>query len=139
MSRRWYGFRGAKEQKCIIGYKPKKKETLELPFPKLQTVVKSIEALSRNRDPNMTQNEHVHAICCRLEVDDDVTSGGNIESVHCEGAIFSTFWDFPTRSFCGGDGSGCMDEICSRPEVADDGISGTDVDTFQFQAFFLYL
>ena len=52
-----------------------KNEALELPFPKLYTFVKLTEALSINCDPKMTKNEHVYAICCRLEVDDDVVSG----------------------------------------------------------------
>ena len=45
-------------------------------------------------------------------------------------ASFSTFRDFPERSFCDGevsDGSGSINAICSRPEVADDVVSGTDV------------
>ena len=29
----------------------------------------------------MTQNEHVYAICCRLEVDDDVISSRNIKTI----------------------------------------------------------
>ena len=33
-----------------------------------------LEPLSRNRDPNLTQNEHVYAICCRVEVAGDVIS-----------------------------------------------------------------
>ena len=48
--------------------------------------------------------------------------------VNFENASFRTFRDFPKISFCrgeAGDGSGGMDTICSRPEVADDVISGT--------------
>ena len=37
-------------------------EALESQFPNLYTFSKSIEPLSRNRDQNMTQDEHVHAI-----------------------------------------------------------------------------
>ena len=37
--------------------------------------------LSRNRDPNMTQNEHVYAICCRPEVAGDVISGGRVNTI----------------------------------------------------------
>ena len=33
-----------------------------------------------------------------------------------------------------GGGAGGTNTICSRPEVADDVISGTDVDTFRFYA-----
>ena len=47
-------------------------EALELPFPKLYTFSKYFEPLSRNRDPNVTQNEHLYAICCRPEEVDDV-------------------------------------------------------------------
>ena len=35
----------------------------------------SVELLSRNRDPNITQNEHVYAICYRPEVASDVIFG----------------------------------------------------------------
>ena len=88
----------------------------------------------------MTQNWHVSAICCRLEVDCDVISGENIRTVwgyvtvNLEDASFTTFWDFPKRSFCHGEvgvGRGSMNAICSRPEVADDDISGTVVDSFR--------
>ena len=65
---------GVKEQKCLMDYVTEK-EALDSPFPNLFTFMKLIELLSRNRDSNMTQNEHVYAICCRLEVDDDVISG----------------------------------------------------------------
>ena len=41
--------------------------------------VESVELLSRNRDPNMTQNLHVCVICCRPEVVHDVISGPNIK------------------------------------------------------------
>ena len=91
----------------------------------------------------MTQTEHVHAICCRLEVD-DVISGLSIMTiqgcamVRFEGANFSTFRDFPKRSFCDskvGDGSDGTNVTCSRWEVAaDDVISGNDVDTFRYYA-----
>ena len=49
-------------------------------FPKLQTFSKSVEPLSRNREPNMTQHEHVYAICCRPEVGDDVIYARNLIS-----------------------------------------------------------
>ena len=42
------------------------------------------ESLSKNRDPNMTHNEHIYAIYCRPEVADDVISSQNVE----------TFWDY---------------------------------------------
>ena len=40
----------------------------------MKDLPKYIEMLPRNRDPNMTQNGHVYAICCRPEVDCDVIS-----------------------------------------------------------------
>ena len=102
--------------------------------------MKSTEPLSRNRDPKLSQTEqHVNAICCRLYVNDDVISGQNIKTgqgsavINVEGASFSTFLNIPKRSFCDvevGDGSGGMNATCSRPEVADDVISGIYVDTF---------
>ena len=48
-------------------------------------------------------------------------------AVDFEDASFSTLQDFPKRSFCHSevcDGSGGMNTICSRPEVADDVVSG---------------
>ena len=70
----------------------------------------------------------------------NVISGQNIETiqgyavVNFEVASFGTFLDFPKWSFCDGevsDGSGGINAICSRPEVADDIISGKDVNTFR--------
>ena len=40
-----------------------------------------VEALSRSRDPNMTQNEHVCAICCQPEVAGDGVSGENVKTI----------------------------------------------------------
>ena len=54
-----------------------------------------------------------------------------------EDTSLSTFGDIPKRSFCDGevsDGSGSMNAICSRPEVADDVISGMDVKTLRYYA-----
>ena len=42
---------------------------------------KSVEPLSRNRDPNITQNEHVYAICSRPEVAGDVISSENVRAI----------------------------------------------------------
>ena len=53
--------------------------------------------------------------------------------VNFEDASFSTFRDFPKRSFCHSevsDGSSGINVIFSRLEAVDDDISGTDVDTF---------
>ena len=87
----------------------------------------------------MIKNEHVYVICCRPEVDSDVISGRNIQTLGCyatvnfEVASFSSFRYFSKRSFCDsdvGDGSSGMNVIYSRSEVADDVISREVVDTF---------
>ena len=41
----------------------------------------SVEPLSRSRDQNMTQDEHVCVICCRSKVDCYVISGQNVKTV----------------------------------------------------------
>ena len=46
-----------------------------------QTFSESAESLSRYRDPNLTQNEHVYEIWCRLEVAGDVISGDNVKAI----------------------------------------------------------
>ena len=57
----------------------------------------SVEPLSRNRDPDMTQNEHVYTICCRPEVAGDVISSENVKTIewyavlNFEAANFSSF------------------------------------------------
>ena len=57
----------------------------------------------------MTQNEHVYAICCCPEVDDDVISGRNVKTiagyivVDFKVASSSSFRDFPKRLFCDGE------------------------------------
>ena len=58
-------------------------EALESHFPKLQTCSKSIEPLSRNRDPNMIQNEYLVRLCDLLptEADNDVISGRNVKTL----------------------------------------------------------
>ena len=40
-----------------------------------------MKLLSRNRDRNETENEHVYAMCCRPEVDGGVISGRNVKTV----------------------------------------------------------
>ena len=72
-----------------IPYHRRPNEVLELSFPKLLTFVKSTEPLSRNRDPNTTQNEHVHTICGRPEIGDDVISGHKVKSI--EGYVLVNF------------------------------------------------
>ena len=57
-------------------------------IPKLQTLPENVEPLSRNRDPNMTQNEYVYAICCRPEAAGDVISSGTLKTI--EGCAVNT-------------------------------------------------
>ena len=53
----------------------------------------------------MTKNEHVYAICCRLEVAGDVLSGENVKTIegfavlNFEVAGFSSFRDIPKNHF----------------------------------------
>ena len=68
-------------------------------FQNCQLFSELVEPLSRNRQPNMTKNEHVYAICYRLEVAGDVISGENFRTVegyallYFEVANFSSFRD----------------------------------------------
>ena len=65
--------------------------------------LKSIEPLSSSCDLNMTQNEHVYAVCCPPEVDDDVIFSRNVKTfegyvvVNFEVASSSSFWDIPKQ------------------------------------------
>ena len=88
----------------------------------------------------MSQNEHVYAIYCWLEIDDNVISGPNIKTIksyieeNFEVASSSSFWDFPKRLFCDGkvcDSSGGVNAICYWLEVADDVIASEDAETLQ--------
>ena len=45
------------------------------------------EKLSKIRDPNINQIEHVYAICCRLEVANSVFSGKNVMAVEGYGIL----------------------------------------------------
>ena len=53
----------------------------------------------------MTQNKHVYAICCRLQVAGDVASGENVKTIegyallNFEDASFSSFRDIPKIIF----------------------------------------
>ena len=56
----------------------------------------SVEPSSRNRDPNMTKNEHVYVIFCRPEVAGVVVSGRNVKTI--EGYVIlpfkaASFWE----------------------------------------------
>ena len=65
----------------------------------------SVEPLSRNRDPNLTQNEYVCVIYCRLEVDGDVVSNENVKTVegyavlNFEAVNFSSFRENQIQPF----------------------------------------
>ena len=95
---------GSKEQECLTDYQ-RGNEDLESEFPKLYNFSESVEPLSRNRDPNMTHNEYVYAICCRPEVDGDVISSENAKTIegyavlNLEIASFSSFPDIPKNNF----------------------------------------
>ena len=59
-----------------------------------------LNLFSRNRDPNLTQNEHVHAICCRPEkIAGYVICGENVKTIqryavlNFEASSFSSFRD----------------------------------------------
>ena len=72
---------GAKEYKCPTTYANYNK-TLETAFQKLSTFSKSVQALSRNRNPNMSQNQHIYAINCgRPEVTVDAISSQTANTV----------------------------------------------------------
>ena len=58
-----------------MGYK-KEMEHLNYPF-------QNFKPLLTNRDLPMAQNEHLYAICCRQEADDDVISGKDVDTFQC--------------------------------------------------------
>ena len=56
-------------------------KTLNHSFQKSKVFENWFKPLSRNRDPNMTQIEHVYAICCLPEVaGGDVICGENVKT-----------------------------------------------------------
>ena len=65
--------KSVKKQKMYYGYN-NGNEAFKSSFPKRETITKSIEALLRNRDPNMNRNGHFYAICGRPEVAVDAIS-----------------------------------------------------------------
>ena len=87
---------GVKEQKCPTAYTIRN-EALEPQFRKLSTFSESVELLSRNRDPNMAQNEHVYATCCRPEISGDVISCENVKTI--EGYVLLNFGTACISSF----------------------------------------
>ena len=87
----------------------------------------------------MTQNSHVCAICCRPEGDCDVISGGDVKTivryvvVNFVVASSNSFRENREKIFPGAEvdgGTGGINAICNRPGVADDVISGYNVETF---------
>ena len=74
------------------------------------TFSESVQPLSRNRQPNMTQNEHAYTICCRHEVAGDVISGENVKTtesyavLNFEVASFNSFRDIKKTFHDGGGG-----------------------------------
>ena len=89
---------GVKGQTCLIG-DTREHEALELQFPKTVNIFRNGRTFSRNRDPSMTNHEHVYAICCRSEVAGYVISGENVKTVegyavlYFEVASLSSFGD----------------------------------------------
>ena len=80
----------------------------------------------------MTQTEHFYAICCRLEIDNNVMSGRNVKTVEAYivvniGIATSSisFRHFPERLFCDDEVSD-VNAIYSQPKVADDVTSCED-------------
>ena len=59
----------------------KKNESLESHFQNCKLFSESVEPLLRNRDSNMTQNEHGYAICCRPEIAGEVVSRENVKTL----------------------------------------------------------
>ena len=72
---------GVKEQKCLVLGYSNANEALAPQFPKLLTLSESVDTLSRNRDPNVTQNEYVYAIFCPPEVAGDVISSVIVKTI----------------------------------------------------------
>ena len=69
-----------------MGYKSEN-EALEQQFPTSKTFSESVEPLSRNRDSNITQNEHVYPICCWPKVAGDIMSGENEKAIEGYGVL----------------------------------------------------
>ena len=106
---------GVKEQKYV--------KNLASQFPKLEIFRESVELLSRNCDPNMTQNEHVCVICCRPEVGCDVISGEKVETVlgyivvNFEVAISSRFRDIKKNHFVTAEAADIDDSLKCRTSL----------------------
>ena len=83
----------------------RRNEALESPFPYLQTVSESGEPLSTHRDPKLTYNENLYAICSRAKVSGDVLSGENAKSsedyatLNFEAASDSSFRENQKQAF----------------------------------------
>ena len=88
-----------KEQKCLTAYR-RGNEVLESQSTKLNFLnffSESVEPSSRNRDQNMTKNQHVYAICCRPEVAGDAFAGANVKTI--EGYPVANFAVASSNSF----------------------------------------
>ena len=84
---------GVREQKCLKEYR-KENKAVETIFQKPHIFSQSVLPLSRNRDPNVTQNGHVYVICCRPEVPDHVIYGKDVDTV-----VYNTYYQlFRSRS-----------------------------------------
>ena len=76
---------------------------LNYSFQNRKVFSESVEPLSRNRNPNITQIELAYAICCRLEAAGDVFSSEIIRNIVCfdvlnfEVARFSIFQDIQLK------------------------------------------
>ena len=74
-------------------------------FQNYKLFSESVESLSRNCDPNLTQNEHIYTICCGPEVADDVISGGSVKTtegyvvLNFEAGSISSFWENQYQQF----------------------------------------
>ena len=92
-------------------------------FPKLQTFSELVESLLRNRDPNLTQNEHVYAICCRPEVADVVLSSENIKTIvgyavlNIEVASISSIRDIQKNPFATTEAAADIDNSIKRKRI----------------------
>ena len=87
-----------------MGYTIEKKH-LNHRFQNCKPFRNGLKHYRRIRDPNMTQNERVYAICCQTEVGDDVISSRTVKTmegyvvVNFEVAGSNSFRDIPKNTF----------------------------------------
>ena len=95
---------------------------LNQPFKNL-TFSKSVEPLSRHQDLDMTQNEHVYAMCCPPEVAGDFIYGRNIKTAESyvvanfEIASSSSFWDIKENHFMTADVAEAKTTVVSKHKI----------------------